>query len=74
MDKAVQQRLRREDEREERELRSYVASSLADDMLNAIPGTVNAQRGEDVKTPAERQQEAAVQWANQQQMDQPDRR
>ncbi|KAI1613679.1 peptide-N4-(N-acetyl-beta-glucosaminyl)asparagine amidase [Exophiala viscosa] len=74
MDKPVQARLRREDEREERELRGYVATSLADDMLNSIPGTTNPQRGEDVKTPAERQQEAAVRWSNQQQMDQSGRR
>jgi len=74
MDKPVQARLRREDEREERELRGYVAATLADDMLNSIPGTTNPQRGEDVKTPAERQQEAAVRWSNQQQMDQSGRR
>lgn len=73
-DKAVRQNLMREDEREERELRSYVAQSLASDMLSSLPGSANAQRGDEIKTPAERRQEATVQWSNQQQMDPSGRR
>ncbi len=70
-DKQVRQQLMREDEREERELRSFVAQSLATDMINSMPGAVNPQRGAEVKNPADRQQEAAVPWSNQQHMNQP---
>ncbi|KAL2427206.1 Protein png1 [Exophiala dermatitidis] len=71
MDKSVRQKLMREDEREERELRGYVAQSLASDMLSTLPGSINAQRGDEVKNPAERQPEATVQWSNQQQLNPP---
>ncbi|KAH0836158.1 hypothetical protein AYO21_04834 [Fonsecaea monophora] len=67
MDKHVRNQLMREDEREERELRSYVAQSLASDMINSIPGHVNGERPDEVKHPVDRPQE--VQWS-QQQMDQ----
>ena len=70
MDKSVRHQLMREDEREERELRSYVAHSLASDMISSMPGAVNPQRGDEVKTPSERQQEAAAQWPDPQHMDQ----
>ncbi len=69
MEKSVRTQLMREDEREERELRSYVASSLAKEMIHSMPGAVSPQRSDEVKTPAERQQEAAVQWSSHQQMD-----
>ncbi|KIX95920.1 uncharacterized protein Z520_08175 [Fonsecaea multimorphosa CBS 102226] len=71
MDKHVRHQLMREDEREERELRSYVAQSLTSDMINSMPGSVNADRPDEVKHPVDRQQE--VQWP-QQQMDQSGRR
>ena len=61
VDKQARQRLMREDEREERELRGYVAQTLTSEMIDSLPGSVNtieARLGE-VKTPAERQQEAA---------------
>lgn len=74
MDKSVRQQLMREDDREERELRSYVAHSLANDMINSMPGGANEQRGDEVKRPVDRQQEAAVQWAQQHNMDQSGRR
>ncbi|KIW96667.1 uncharacterized protein Z519_02058 [Cladophialophora bantiana CBS 173.52] len=69
MDKHVRNQLMREDEREERELRSYVAQSLASDMINSMPGPINAERPDEVKHPVDRQQEVAVQWS-QQHMDQ----
>jgi len=66
MDKEVRRRLMKEDEREERELRAYVAQSLASDMINSMPGAVQPEQRDGVKTPAERQQEAtARQWSNQ---------
>lgn len=70
MDKSVRQQLMREDEREERELRSYVAQSLASDMISSMPGGINSPRGDEVKMAAERQQEATAQWAHQHHMDQ----
>lgn len=39
MNKPDQQKLRAEDEREERELQSYVAHSITRDMLSAMPGS-----------------------------------
>ncbi|KAJ9643143.1 uncharacterized protein PV06_05581 [Exophiala oligosperma] len=69
LDKSVRTQLMRDDEREERELRSYVASSLANDMIHSIPGAVNQQRSDEVKTPAGAPQEAAVQWSSHSQMD-----
>ena len=68
MDKEVRRQLMREDEREERELRAYVAQSLASEMINSLPGT--NQRADEVKNPADRQQEASVPWYGQQHMDQ----
>lgn len=74
MDKPVRARLMREDEREERELRSYVAHSLANDMINSMPGAANGQRPDEVKHPVEpQQQEEAMQWSEQH-MDQSGRR
>jgi peptide-N4-(N-acetyl-beta-glucosaminyl)asparagine amidase len=73
MDKSLRNQRMREDEREEKELRSYVAQSLAQDMIHSMPGTGNPARGDEVKTAAERQQEAALQWSNRQ-MDHPGRR
>jgi peptide-N4-(N-acetyl-beta-glucosaminyl)asparagine amidase len=69
MDKEVRSRLMREDEREERELRGYIALSVTSDMMNSLSGTIGGEsRGDEVKTPAERQQEAAatgVAWMGQ---------
>lgn len=71
LDKSVRHQLMREDEREERELRTYVAHSLASDMINSMPGALNPLRGDEVKTASERQQDAAVQWADAHHTDQP---
>ncbi|KAK5050781.1 hypothetical protein LTR84_003340 [Exophiala bonariae] len=68
MDKSVQHQLRREDDREERELQAYVMRSLAHDMINSMPGAVTPVRGDEVKAPAERQ-DTTMQWSNEQQMD-----
>ena len=66
MDKPVRTQLMREDEREERELRSYVAHSITHDMLTTIPGSVNAQDSNEVKRPVDpQQQQAASQWSQQ---------
>ena len=66
MDKSHQNQLRHGDEREDRELRRFVAKSLTAEMINSIPGATNAA-GEQLKTPAERQeQDRPVQWNNQQ--------
>jgi peptide-N4-(N-acetyl-beta-glucosaminyl)asparagine amidase len=74
MDKPVRQQKMREDDREERELRSYVAQSIANEMIHSMPGSINPQRGDEVKTPAERHQDATVQRANHQHMDPSGRR
>jgi peptide-N4-(N-acetyl-beta-glucosaminyl)asparagine amidase len=62
MDKAIQTRLRKEDDREERELRSYVAHSITHEMLNSFPGAVATPTGSDVvKSIEERQRELEAQ-------------
>jgi len=63
MEKQLRARLLHEDDREERELRSYVAHSLTSEMLMTVPGAGGQARpSEEIKTPAERQQEAATPW------------
>lgn len=59
MNKPDQQRLRAEDEREERELQTYVAHAITKDMLNGMPGS-KPQTQRDNKVTSEAQQEA--QW------------
>lgn len=60
MNKPDQQRLRGEDEREERELTSYVAQSIAKDMINSMPGARQPSgRPDEQKVSAQPQQ---VQW------------
>lgn len=62
LDKETRRRLMHEDEREERELRRFVADSITSEMIHSFPGaTTVAPRGTDVKTPADRQREA--EWA-----------
>ena len=64
----------REDEREERELRSFVAHSLANDMISSMPGSASSQPTDEVKHPVTPQQEdEAMQWSSQH-MDQSGRR
>jgi peptide-N4-(N-acetyl-beta-glucosaminyl)asparagine amidase len=64
MDKEQRRRLMKEDEREERELRGYVAASLTEDMINSFQGATISP-GQEVKTSAQLEQEAAA-WASQQ--------
>ena len=64
MDKPQRARLMKEDEREEKELRRYVAQSLTAEMLSSVPGAPAAS-GVEVKTPAQLEQEQAA-WASQQ--------
>jgi len=68
MDKEVRRQLMREDDREERELRAYIAQSLTSEMINSLPHA--DQRADEVKNPADRQQENALQWSSEQHMDQ----
>ena len=65
MEKEQRRRLMKEDEREERELRGYVAQSLTAEMIDSLPGGTGAQ-GQEVKTPAQIEQEQQAAWANQQ--------
>lgn len=59
--KPDQQKLRAEDEREERELQSYVIRSITKDMLNSMPGTQqHAGRPDEQKASAQQQ----AQWEN----------
>lgn len=60
-----------EDEREERELRSYVAHSVTAEMVNSFPGAVpisgdpprGSGGGDEIKTPAARQS-GNSEWIN----------
>lgn len=58
-----QRRLRKEDEREERELRMFTTSALAAEITSLFPGSRRAARGDEQKTPLT-QDEAAAQWIN----------
>jgi len=52
----------KEDEREEKELRAYMASALAAEMTNLLPpNQQQTTRSDDQKTPVSRQ-EAAAEW------------
>ena len=64
MDKEQRRRLMREDEREEKELRGYVAQSLTEEMMNSLPNSANPQ---EAKTREQLEQEQAAAWQNQQQ-------
>merc|ERR1711939_1243935 len=62
LDKPVRTRLMKEDEREERELRSFVAQSITHEMINSLPGAVAVPTGGDVvKSIEERQREIEAQ-------------
>jgi peptide-N4-(N-acetyl-beta-glucosaminyl)asparagine amidase len=64
IDKEARRRLMIEDEREERELRNYVAQSLTTEMISSLPGArTNGTRGDEVKTLAARQTGSA-EWIN----------
>ena len=64
LDKEARRRLMREDEREESELRSYVAQTLTSQMVNSIPGsTTDGSRSDEVKTPVGRQS-GTSEWIN----------
>ncbi|RMZ82932.1 hypothetical protein DV737_g1802, partial [Chaetothyriales sp. CBS 132003] len=65
MDKPIQNRLRHEDEREERELRRYVAQSLTAEMMNEMKAAANAGGGR-AKTPADVVEPERPQWSNEQ--------
>lgn len=66
MSKPEQQKLRAEDEREERELQSYVAHSLTRDMLSAMPGS-RLQPGFGHPPPRPDEQKAPVQTPQEEQ-------
>ena len=63
MDKSEQSKLMKDDAREEKELRSYVARALAANMVNSIPGgsqggapgSASTTPADEVKTPAGRE-------------------
>jgi peptide-N4-(N-acetyl-beta-glucosaminyl)asparagine amidase len=57
------QRLRKEDEREERELRMFTMSALAKEITSLFPGASRPVRGDEHKTPLTQDQDAA-QWVN----------
>lgn len=59
--KPERRRLMKEDEREEKELRAYMASALAAEMNNLLPPNQQARRSDEQKTPVSRQ-EAAAEW------------
>lgn len=64
LDKPARMHLVREDDREERQLRGFVATALTSEMISQMPGAVSETRQEGVKSPAERQDGPNVaQWA-----------
>jgi peptide-N4-(N-acetyl-beta-glucosaminyl)asparagine amidase len=64
LDKPARMQLVREDDREERQLRGYVAHALTSEMISTMSGAVGESRQEGVKSPAERQDGPTVaQWA-----------
>lgn len=69
MEKSERTKLMRNDDREERELRGYVAHTLTHEMISSIPGAVALPTGGDVvKSIEERQREIEQQqmlWRNQ---------
>lgn len=56
-------RLRKEDEREERDLRMFTMSALAKEITSLFPGSSRPVRGDEQKTPLTQDQDAA-QWVN----------
>lgn len=67
MSKTDQRRLMKEDEREEKELRAYMASALAAEINNLIPREQTSGRPGEQKTPAS-MQDTPVDWVAAQQM------
>ncbi len=70
MDKPDRSRLMKEDAREEKELRSYVAQALTAQMVSTLPGAVqgssryqSSPSADDVKTPVGRQ-DGSSEWMN----------
>ena len=63
-EKEARRKLMYEDEREEKELRSYVAKSITAEMVSALPGAIPqpqpAQQGEEFKAVEARQSGAAA--------------
>ena len=56
-------RLRKEDEREERELRAYMAQAIATEIISLVPGELSNPRSDEVKVPVPGQN-GTVEWAN----------
>jgi peptide-N4-(N-acetyl-beta-glucosaminyl)asparagine amidase len=66
LDKSVQNSLRHDDEREDRELRRFIASALTAEMMKSVPGAAN--QAEPDKPPTEiPESERPLQWNNQEQ-------
>lgn len=70
LDKSEQSRLMKEDAREEKELRSYVAQALTAQMVRGLPGavqgqsrTISSSSSDEIKSPAGRQSGTA-EWIN----------
>ena len=61
LSKTDQKRLLKEDEREERELRAYMASGIAAEINHLFPVNRTTGRADELKTPASRQ-DAPVEW------------
>ena len=64
LSKSDQKRLKREDEREEKELRGYTVSALVAEMNSLVPAyCYSPPEGDDNKAPTSRE-EAAANWVN----------
>ena len=61
--KTDEKRLKKEDEREEKELRGYTISALVAEMNNIVPYGQSSRTGSDDKAPTSRE-EAAANWIN----------
>ena len=64
LSKEERRRIMKEDEREERELRGYMAQTIATEINNLLPGSnTSSSRSDEQKTPVSRQA-GATEWIN----------
>lgn len=56
-------RVTKEDEREEREMRAFMAQSITADINSLLPGRTSSSRSDEIKVPVTRQ-DGAVEWVD----------
>ena len=63
LSKEERRRIMKEDEREEREMRAYMAQSITAEINNLLPNATSNARPDEVKVPVTRE-DGAVEWVN----------